>query len=54
MPPRTHKPTQPNIFLMLTDDQDIVLGSMNAMSFTRSLAAQVGYEQHTVACVPWG
>ena len=27
--------TQPNFFLMLTDDQDLLLGSMDAMSFTR-------------------
>eukprot|EP00040_Diaphanoeca_grandis_P017505 m.91438 g.91438 ORF g.91438 m.91438 type:complete len:619 (+) comp26469_c0_seq1:28-1884(+) len=48
--------TTPNIFFMLTDDQDIQLGSMNAMSFTRQLGKQganfTNFFAHTTVCCP--
>jgi hypothetical protein len=58
LPPRPSPPpsSTPNIFLMLTDDQDIMLGSMNAMSFTRGLAARganlTQFRAHTPVCCP--
>ena len=33
LPPSAASPTKPNIVFMLTDDQDLVLDSMRAMSF---------------------
>lgn len=58
IPPSPPRPAgiKPNIFLMLTDDQDILLGSMNAMSFTRQFG-QTGlnftnFFAHTPVCCP--
>jgi hypothetical protein len=58
LPPRPTPPraSQPNIVLMLTDDQDIELGSMNAMSFTSALGRQganfTNFFAHTPVCCP--
>ena len=57
-PARPLKPTiaTPSIVFMLTDDQDIQLGSMNAMSFTRALGQSganfTNFFAHTPVCCP--
>lgn len=55
-PAVTAKMARPNFFFMLTDDQDGMLGSMAAMSFTRSLGATganlTNFFAHTPACCP--
>ena len=47
---------RPNVVFMLTDDQDLELGSMNAMSFTRALGATganlTHFMAHTPVCCP--
>jgi len=47
---------RPNIFFMLTDDQDTMLGSMDAMAFTSGLASRgtnlTNFFAHTPVCCP--
>ena len=58
LPRRPSPPTMatPSIVLVLTDDQDIELGSMNAMAFTRALGASgsnwTNFFAHTPVCCP--
>ena len=58
LPPKPHRPpsSKPNVVVVLTDDQDIMLGSMNAMSFTRALGQQganfSNFFAHTPVCCP--
>ena len=58
LPRRPSPPTlaTPSIVLVLTDDQDIELGSMNAMAFTRALGSRgsnwTNFFAHTPVCCP--
>ena len=58
LPARPAPPAKdrPNVVFMLTDDQDLELGSMNAMSFTRALGATganfTQFMAHTPVCCP--
>ena len=58
LPPFGPEPTSstPNIVFILTDDQDTMLGSMEAMPFTRALTAVgvnlTNFFAHTPVCCP--